>query len=152
MENRQTMRTMSIMLVTSGPEDSFKERGPRLTASEGHAPSILLWSSSFDHLSYSVSSSPFGSQKWMNSEQSDHLLAGRDATNGCLKKSEKYLRLCDTHTHTHGTCKEGSLRELPVSWRQWGGFDGGVRNTWGRRWDTGSRVAWDSQKSLFLKL
>lgn len=45
----------------SGPEAIFKERGPPLTGSMRRPPSVLLWSSSFDHLSHPTS--PFSSQK-----------------------------------------------------------------------------------------
>lgn len=51
-----------FVLVTCGLEASFKERGPHLTGSEGHTPTILFWSSSFDHLSYPFPTPLCGSQ------------------------------------------------------------------------------------------
>lgn len=161
MESRTTTRPGSIILVTSlAQKPSSKTGAAPLTASTRRPPSVLLWSSSFDHLSHPVSTSPFSSQKKKkatNSEQSVNL-SGWEATNANVKNRE-YIpaRAARARTHplkTHSFVKtqfremsDVCVRAQPFSRRQRLRLDGGVASVLiGRdpESDTGNARLWVS--------
>lgn len=73
---------------------SSKRGGPPLTGSMGPPPpSVLLWSSSFDHLSHPVTTSPFSSLKKTRIPSESVNLSGWDATNANGKNRE-YIPVC----------------------------------------------------------
>lgn len=84
------------------PRSHLQREAPPLTGSVRRPPSVLLWSSSFDHLSHPVSTSPFSSQKGINSEQSVNL-SGWEATNANVKNREyiwaRAARTCPLKTY-----------------------------------------------------
>lgn len=109
--------TKSIMLVTSGPEGSFKEVG-------------LIWQTIRDTLflcsfevllliSSLILSPPLclvhKNSKWINSEQRENFSASRDTTNGCLK-SLKHISVSITHKHTHTLTAFENTQALSEWW------------------------------------